>query len=91
MNYQLGGADEEPVSNKLNRPEDAATHYPMTYEDAGADSIGELGKSAIKPPFSNPGTREYQMAGADTVEEIGGNKRDSWPWETQAGNLTKPL
>lgn len=90
MNYQ-SSSDEEPVSNKLNRPPDQASRMGMNYQMGGADSIEELGTSAMKPPFSNPGDREYQMTGAEPVEEVGGTSRETWPMAKSAGNLNKPL
>lgn len=91
MDYQVGGADEEPVSNKLNRPADQASRMGMDFQMAGADTIEELGTSPMKPPFSNPPSGECQYAGADYVEEINDSARPTWPLEKDAGNLTKPL
>jgi len=86
--YQYGGADYLETDMAQKRPRDQQAGDRGQYQEAGADSVGEMTERAIKPPFSNPGDKnEFQMDGADHVE-LG--RSQSWPWEKHLPGATKP-
>lgn len=87
--YQYGGADYDPTSMSPMRPGNQNAPDMNTFQEGGADSVAEMGRAEVKPPYANPSGGEMQLGGAD---ELPLGQNPGWPWEQHVGKgVIKPL